>query len=73
MERFTGLIGIVVLLALAFLMSNNRKQINYKLVAWGLALQAGFALFILKTPIGLPFFKFFDSLRGGCASTFALY
>ena len=62
MERFTGLIGIIVLLGIAYLLSNNRKQINYKLVAWGLVLQAGFALFILKTPIGLPFFKFFDSL-----------
>ncbi len=62
MERFTGLIGIIVLLAIAFLLSNNRKQINYKLVGMGLVLQAGFALFILKTPIGLPFFTFFDSL-----------
>ncbi len=60
MERFTGLIGIVVLLGLAFLMSNNRKRIDYRLVLWGLTLQIGFALFILKTPVGLPFFDFFD-------------
>ncbi len=62
MERFTGLIGIVVMLCIAFLMSNNRKKIDYKLVMWGLILQIGFALFILKTPIGLPFFEFFDVL-----------
>ena len=62
MERFTGIIGVVVLLSIAFLMSNNRKEINYRLVMWGLALQIGFALFILKTPVGLPFFEFIDVL-----------
>ena len=62
MERFTGIIGIIVLLMIAFLLSNNRSKIDYKLVGWGLALQLGFALFILKTPIGLPFFEFFDML-----------
>lgn len=60
MAKFTGLIGIVVLLGIAFLMSNNKKRIDYKLVAWGLGLQLGFALLILKTPVGLPFFRFFD-------------
>ena len=62
MERFVGLIGVFVLLGIAFLMSNNRKKIDYRLVLWGLTLQMGFALFILKTPIGLPFFEFFDIL-----------
>ena len=60
MERFIGILGIIVLLAIAFLMSNNKKKIDYKLVAWGLGLQLAFAIFILKTPIGLPFFEFFD-------------
>lgn len=62
MERFTGILGVIVLLAIAYLMSNNRKKIDYRLVGWGLGLQLAFALFILKTPIGLPFFEFFDSL-----------
>jgi CNT family concentrative nucleoside transporter len=60
MERFVGILGVIVLLAVAWLMSNNRKKIDYKLVIWGLGLQIAFALFILKTPIGLPFFDFFD-------------
>lgn len=62
MGRFTGIIGIVLLLLIAYLLSNNRKKIDYKLVAWGLGLQLVFALFILKTPVGYPFFKFFDKL-----------
>ena len=60
MERFTGLIGIVVLLAIAFALSNNRKQINMRIIGWGLGLQASFAIFILKTPIGGPLFGFPD-------------
>lgn len=62
MGRFTGILGVIVLLLIAYLLSNNRSKIDFKLVIWGLALQLGFALFILKTPIGLPFFEFFDVL-----------
>jgi CNT family concentrative nucleoside transporter len=52
MERFTGLLGIAVILFTAFLLSNNRKAINYRLVFSGLLLQALLALFILKTETG---------------------
>lgn len=61
MFRFIAVIGIVFLLGVAFLLSNNRKKINYPLIIKGLILQIGFALLILKTPVGLPFFKFFDT------------
>jgi CNT family concentrative nucleoside transporter len=56
MERFSGLIGIVLILGLAFLVSNNRKAINYRLVLSGLGLQLVLALFILKTSIGQNIF-----------------
>jgi CNT family concentrative nucleoside transporter len=56
MARFTGVIGIVVILGLAFLWSNNRKAINYRLVVTGLLLQIGLAIFILKVPIGQDIF-----------------
>jgi concentrative nucleoside transporter, CNT family len=56
MARFTGVIGILVILGLAFLWSNNRKAINYRLVITGLLLQVGLAIFILKIPIGQEIF-----------------
>ncbi|MEY4110533.1 MAG: hypothetical protein RLZZ46_888 [Bacteroidota bacterium] len=62
MERFTGLIGIVVILFTAFLFSNNRKAINYRLVLSGLTLQALMALFILKTEFGQSIFSRVGSL-----------
>ena len=56
MGRFTGVIGIIVILGLAFLWSNNRKKINYRLVIVGLLLQITLAIFILKVPIGQDIF-----------------
>ncbi|MBC8112167.1 MAG: NupC/NupG family nucleoside CNT transporter, partial [Verrucomicrobia bacterium] len=56
MQRFTGLIGIVLIFALAFLLSNNRKAINYRLVFTGLGLQILLAVFILKIPVGQQLF-----------------
>ncbi|WP_207531659.1 NupC/NupG family nucleoside CNT transporter [Desertivirga arenae] len=56
MERFTGLLGIILIFAIAFLMSNNRKAINYRLVFTGFAIQILLAVFILKVPVGKTIF-----------------
>lgn len=52
MERFSGIIGIFLILGIAYALSNNRKAINYRLVFSGLAIQLFFAVFILKTTVG---------------------
>jgi CNT family concentrative nucleoside transporter len=57
MERFTGLLGVVLLLGVAFALSNNRKAINYRTVGVGLSLQFGLAVFILRTDIGQAIFQ----------------
>jgi CNT family concentrative nucleoside transporter len=56
MGRFTGIIGIILILGLAYLWSNNRKAINLRLVITGLILQLVLAVFILKVPIGQDIF-----------------
>tara|TARA_B100000902_G_scaffold395220_1_gene453320 strand:+ start:1158 stop:2378 length:1221 start_codon:yes stop_codon:yes gene_type:complete len=60
MGNLSGLLGIFVLLLIAFLLSENRKKINIKTVSIGLTLQFLFAIFILKTPFGAPIFSFLD-------------
>jgi len=60
MGSFLGILGLFTLLAIAFLMSENRKAINIKTVLLGLVFQLIFALFILKTPFGAPIFSFLD-------------
>jgi len=58
MERFTGLIGVVLIFGIAFLLSNNRKAINYRLVLSGIAIQLALAVFILKIPLGKTIFAY---------------
>jgi len=60
MGHFSGLIGIFTLLFIAFLLSENKKNINIKTIALGLGLQFLFAVLILKTPFGTPIFSFLD-------------
>ncbi len=47
-----GLLGVVVLLGLCLLLSNQRKGINWRLVAGGVVLQVVLAILILATPFG---------------------
>lgn len=48
MERFTALIGFFAILAIAYLMSTDRKAIKWRPVIWGLVLQIVVAIFVLK-------------------------
>jgi CNT family concentrative nucleoside transporter len=56
-HKLIGLVGIVVILGSAFLMSNNKKKIDLRLVISGLILQLVMAVFVLKTDIGQNIFK----------------
>jgi len=57
MGRFTGILGLLTMLGLAFLFSTNRRAIRVKTVAWGLGLQIAFAVFVLKVPFGRDMFQ----------------
>ena len=49
MSRFTGVLGLALILAGAYLFSTNRRAIRPKVVLWGLALQIALALLVLRT------------------------
>lgn len=51
MDYFRGVLGIACLLAIAFLLSADKKRIDWKLVAAGLLLQIILAVCLLKIPI----------------------
>jgi CNT family concentrative nucleoside transporter len=55
--RAQALVGLVVILGIAYLMSTNRRAIDVKTVAWGLGLQIVFALLVLKTDTGQIVFQ----------------
>lgn len=62
LSRLTGIVGIILILGLCFLMSNNKRRINLKTVGVGLLLQFFLAVFILKTPVGVKIFSFLASI-----------
>jgi CNT family concentrative nucleoside transporter len=50
--RFTGLLGLIVFISLAYIFSTNRRAIRWKTVAWGLGLQIVFAFAVIKWNYG---------------------
>ncbi len=52
MHRFVGVLGMLTMMGLAWLFSTDRKAINKKTVAWGLALQIAFAFIVMRWEYG---------------------
>jgi concentrative nucleoside transporter, CNT family len=57
MARFTGILGLLTMLALAYIFSTNRRAIQLKTVAWGLGLQFAFAVCVLRIDAGRRVFQ----------------
>jgi CNT family concentrative nucleoside transporter len=55
MGRFTGLLGLIVIMAVAWAFSTHKRAIKLRLIAWGLGLQFALAILILKTDFGKIF------------------
>src|SRR5882762_8729853 len=56
MARFTGVLGLLTMLALGYLFSTNRRAIKLKTVAWGLGLQITFAFLVFYWTFGQRLF-----------------
>ncbi len=52
MARFTGLLGLIVFLGLAYAFSTDRRAIRWRTVGWGLGLQIIFAFLVIKWNAG---------------------
>ena len=57
MDILMSLVGVVTLLAMGFLLSNNKKAINLRTVGGALAIQAAFGGFVLYVPVGKDILK----------------
>jgi concentrative nucleoside transporter, CNT family len=55
--RLQPLVGLIVILTIAYALSTNRRAIDRRAVAWGLSLQLLFALLVLKTSTGRQVFQ----------------
>src|SRR5438034_1393696 len=61
MGRFTGLLGLVAILGVAYLLSSHRRSIQPRVLFWGLGLQFAFAVLVLRTDFG----KVFQAIGAG--------
>ena len=57
MPRAQPLVGLIVIVAIAYAISTNRRAIDGRIIAWGLGLQIAFALIVLKTAAGQRAFQ----------------
>jgi CNT family concentrative nucleoside transporter len=55
LARFTGLLGLLVFIGIAYALSTNRSAIRWRTVAWGLGLQVFFAFLVIKVSWGQVF------------------
>ena len=59
--KLQAVLGVFVFLFIAFLLSKDRKRINYRLVILGLVIQFAIAIFMLKTAIGVKLFEWLNN------------
>ncbi len=55
-DRARGFVGMITILAVAVFLSDNRRAISRRVVFWGLALQWGLAILVLRVPAGVRLF-----------------
>ena len=55
--RFTGILGIAAIVGVGYLLSRDRKAIKWRVIWIGLGLQFLFALFVLRTGVGMALFQ----------------
>jgi CNT family concentrative nucleoside transporter len=55
MARFTGFLGLIAILAFAWLCSAHKRDVKLRILGWGLGLQFAFAILVLKTGFGRVF------------------
>jgi len=61
-QRGISLIGLGVMVGLAWLLSIRRDRFPWRIVAWGIGLQLTFGVLVLKTSAGLAFFSFLNDV-----------
>ena len=63
--RFVSALGLVAMIAIAWLFSVDRRRMPWRTVLFGLGIQLGLALLLLKTAAGSAFFAGASAVVGG--------
>ncbi len=62
LPRLRSLLGMLLLVAIAWGLSVKRTQVPWRVIGWGIGLQLIFAVFILKTPVGAEIFAWLNTV-----------
>jgi CNT family concentrative nucleoside transporter len=57
LQNLISALGVVVILTVAWLLSNDRRRVPWRVIFWGLGLQLAFAMLLLRTPGGRAVFN----------------
>ena len=57
LPQLRSMMGLLLLVAICWAMSRDRKSIRWRVVLWGLGLQLMFGMLVLLTPVGTAFFS----------------
>ncbi len=60
--NLVSFVGIFIMLGLAWLLSSNRRNVNYRVIIWALVLQFIFAAFIFLIPAGAKVFLYLNDI-----------
>jgi CNT family concentrative nucleoside transporter len=66
--RLVSLVGFFAMIGIAWLASTNRREVPWRSVGWGVAIQLALALLLLKTPVGAVFFAAMNGLVAAITS-----
>ncbi|HVJ86371.1 MAG TPA: nucleoside transporter C-terminal domain-containing protein [Caulifigura sp.] len=59
--QYQGLLGVAAVIAVCFVMSDNRRRIDWRLVIWGMSLQFAFAALVILSKPGQAAFVYADA------------
>jgi CNT family concentrative nucleoside transporter len=62
MYNIVSFAGIFILMAFAWLLSSDRRVVNWRVIIWGCILQMLFALFIFVVPAGADIFMYINNI-----------
>ena len=67
-DRAVSALGLIAMIAIAWAISSNRRQFPWRIAIWGLGIQLGLAVLLLKTPVGRLFFNGMNALAAAMMS-----
>lgn len=56
-QRAISLVGLLSMVGIAWLLSNHRERVSWRIVGWGVGLQLTFGVLVMKTEAGLWVFS----------------